>query len=365
MNTGTREDQVSLGVKNHRTIVTRFGGPEVLQLVEEALPEPATGQVRVRILAAGVSAYDAMQRRYPFPGGPRPPFTPGEDFVGEVEALGEGVTDLEPGQRVAGFTFADSGGYAEYVCRPANQLIPVPDGLDPAEAVCLVVNYLTAYLAMHPTAEVTRGERILVHGAAGGCGSALLELGKLAGLEMYGTASGYNHEIVRALGATPIDYRSEDFVSRIQELTAEGVDVVFDPIGGGRHLWRCNRALRKGGRLVWFGMAATKEKGRRVILTTLMMQALLALLPTGKQAPLMQDLGTYSIANPDWYRQTLTELLGFLAAAKLKPLVAARFPLSEAWRAHERLEAGGYAGKVVLVADKSITRPLSEPSRPE
>jgi NADPH2:quinone reductase len=229
--------------------------------------------------------------------------------------------------------------------------VPVPQGVDPAEAVCLVANYLTAYLAMHETARVQSGERVLVHGAAGGVGSALLDLGRLAGFEIYGTASRYNHERVAALGATPIDYRAEDFVKRVRALTGDGVDAAFDPIGGARQIWRSYRALRKGGRLVWFGMAATKKKGLRVIPFTLAMQALLAILPDGRQAPLMPDLGAFTQAHPDWYPETLAKLFDLLAAGRLQPLVAARVPLLEAARAHELIERGGYAGKVVLVTN--------------
>jgi NADPH:quinone reductase-like Zn-dependent oxidoreductase len=334
--------------KNHRVVVTRHGEPDVLQLVEEDLPEPQAGEVRVKVLAAGVSGYDLMFRRSRWvPGAPSVPFTLGEDVVGVVDKLGEGVSTLEQGQTVAGATFCLGlgGGYTEYVCLPTSELVPVPSAVDPAEAVCVVINYLTAHMAMHTTAKVQSGEQILVHGAAGGTGSALLELGRLAGLEMYGTASKYNHERVSALGATPIDYRTEDFVKRIRELTGDGVDVVFDPIGGARQLWRSNRALRKGGRLVWFGVAATKRSGLRVIPATLLMVALLKLIPDGKQAPLAPDLSKDNA----WYRATLTELLGYLAAGDIKPVVAARIPLAEAARAHELLERGGYAGKVVLV----------------
>ena len=145
----------------------------------------------------------------------------------------------------------DGGAYAEYVCLPASDFVAVPDGVDPAAAVCLVANYITAANMMHRIAKVQAGERVLVHGAAGGVGTALLELGRSAGLTIYGTASKPKHGVVEALGATPIDYRNEDFVERIRELTGDGVDVVFDPIGGARQLRRSYRALRRGGRLVW------------------------------------------------------------------------------------------------------------------
>jgi NADPH:quinone reductase-like Zn-dependent oxidoreductase len=341
-----QEEYGPSGMKHHRVVVTRHGGPDVLQVVEEDIPEPRAGEVRVKVLAAGVSAYDLMHRRSgSLPGTPRVPFTLGEDVGGVVDRLGEGVSTIEPGQRVAGFS--RGGGYTEFICLPASELVPVPSGVDPAEAVCVVVNYLTAHKALHGVADVRSGERILVHGAAGGVGSALLQLGKLAGLEMYGTASKYNHELVSALGATPIDYRTEDFVARIRSLTGDGVDAVFDPIGGARQIWRSYRALRKGGRLVWFGVAATKKKGLRVIPLTLLTIALLKLIPDGKQAPLFPDLGEDNA----WYRETLTELLDLLAAGKIKPVVAERIPLVEAARAHELLERGGYAGKVVLVTN--------------
>lgn len=341
-----------VAMKNHRVVVTRHGGPEVLQLVTEPLPEPREGEVRVRVLAAGVSAYDLMHRSSgALPGTPKPPFTLGEDVVGVVDKLGAGVTAVSPDQMVAGATFklGLGGGYSEYLCLPATELVPVPDGVDPATAVCLVVNYLTAHMAMHRVAAVQRGERVLVHGAAGGVGSALLELGRLAGLEMLGTASGYNHERVSALGATPIDYRREDFVQRTRALTGGGVDVVFDPIGGFRQLWRSNRALRRNGRLVWFGVAAAKQSGLKVIPLTLLMVALLKLLP-GRQMLLTPDLSKDNA----WYRNSLAELLDLLAAGQINPLVAARIPLAEAARAHELLERGGYAGKVVLVTNPGL-----------
>lgn len=345
----TKEPVNSL--RNHRVVVAQHGGPEVLQMIEEDLPEPRAGEIRVKVLAAGVSAYDLMFRSSGrLPGTPSVPFTLGTDVVGVADKLGEGVSAVELGQTVAGATFCYDGlgGYAEFICLPASELVPVPPGVDPVEAVCLVANYLTAHMAMHRTADVQEGERILVNGAAGGVGTALLELGRLAGLEMYGTVSSYNHELVSELGATPIDYRNEDFVERIRTLTGDGVDVVFDPIGGARQLWRSNQALRKGGRLTWFGVAATKKNGLRVIPITLVTVALLKLLPNGKQLLLTPELGKDNA----WYRQTLMELLDLLAAGEIKPVVVERIPLNEAARAHKLLERGGYAGKVVLITGK-------------
>lgn len=335
-------------MKHRRVVVSRHGGPEVLQVVEEDRPEPQAGEVRVQVLAAGVSAYDLMFRRSGLlPGTPRVPFTPGADIVGVVDTMGAGVTTVEPGQMVAGATFSlgGHGGYAEFICLPAGELVSVPPGVDPAEAVCMVVNHLTAHMALHRTAHVQSGERILVHGAAGGVGTALLGLGKLAGLEMYGTASRHNHALVSTLGATPIDYRTEDFVKRIRSITGEGVDAVFDMIGGARQIWRSHQALRKGGRLVWFGVAAVSRSGLRIIPLSMMAITLLMLFPGGKQTLSTPDLGKDNA----WYRETLAELLGLLAAGRIRPVVAERIPLAEAARAHERLERGGHAGKVVLV----------------
>jgi NADPH:quinone reductase len=207
---------------------------------------------------------------------------------------------------------------------------------------------MTAHAALHRVANVQSGERVLIHGAAGGVGTALLQLGKLAGLEMYGTASRRNHELVSALGAMPIDYHTEDFVERIRDLTGDGVDAVFDPIGGARQVWRSYRALRGGGRLVWFGVAAANKAGLWVIPLTLLTVFLLNLIPDGKQAPIFPKLEE----DNTWYRETLAELLDLLANGKIKPVVAARIPLTEAARAHELLERGGLAGKVVLVTNE-------------
>jgi len=331
-------------MKNHRVVVSQHGGPEVLQVREEDLPKPGDGEVRLTVLTAGVSGYDLMHRRSGrLPGTPKVPFTLGIDVVGTIDEIGPGVSGLELGARVAAGPLEDFGGYSEFMCVSADLLVPVPDGVDSAEAVCVVVDYLTADVMLHQAAKVRNGESVLVQGAAGGVGTALLELGRLADLDMYGTASQHNHELVSALGATPIDYQTDDFVARIRELTGEGVDVVFDPIGGARQLWRSYQALRKGGRLVWFGVAATAKYGLRVIPASLATRLFLALIPDGKRAPMSPDLGKVD------QRERLAALLDLLKAGEIKPVVTERVPLAEAARAHEIVESGGHAGKVVLI----------------
>ena len=336
--------------ENHRVVVTRSGGPDVLEVVTEGCPEPGPGEVRVKTLAAGVSSYDVMLRGHWFPG-QKLPYTPGEDIVGLVDKLGQGVSGLEVGQRVGLWTFGDAGGYAEYISTPAERAVPVPSGLDSADAVALIVNYLTASLAMHQMAGVRSGERILAHGAAGGVGSALVQLGTLANLEVYGTASAYNHELVESLGAVPIDYRNDDFVARIRELTGDGVDVVFDVIGGGRQLWRSFRSLRPGGRLIMLGMASALEGGIMKLPGSMLVVGLVKILPNGKTAPLGPGMESYPKENMAWYRDSLAEFFDLAAAGKLKPVIADRFPLLEAARAHQFIERGGYAGKVVLTVE--------------
>jgi len=346
-------------MRHSRVIVTRYGGPEVLQMVVEDRPEPEPGQVRVKILAAGVSLPDVLAREGRHPETPVPPFTPGWDLVGVVDRLGNGVTGVVPGQVVASMPI--SGAYAEYVCLPQDELVAVPDGLDPTEAVSVVLNYITAYQMMHHSAKAAVGERALIHGASGGVGSALLQLGRLVGLEMYGTCSPRGAAAVSELGATPIDYRSKDFVEEVHRLTGDGVDIVFDPIGGS-HLWRSRQALRKGGRVVGYGLSTSlrgegltsSRPGRRQRYRGTAVFALYigaARLLPGRKRVLPYSIQTLKRLRPELFRQDLTTLLGLLEQRKVRPVIARRFPLSEARLAQETLAQGGVIGKIVLVTD--------------
>jgi len=348
-------------VKHRRIIVTHYGGPDAIQVLEEERPEAKRGEVQVRVLAAGVCLPDLMAREGVHPETPPLPFTPGWDLVGVVDRLGDGVSALEPGQIVAALPI--SGAYAEFVCLPQRELVPVPSGLDAAEAVSLVLNYVTAYQMLHRSAKVREGQRALIHGAAGGVGTALLQLGRLAGLEMYGTCSSRGASAVSDLGGTPIDYRQLDFVNEIHRLTGEGVDVVLDSIGG-THIWRSRKALRPGGTVVAYGLTsslragrlASGRSGRRNRLHGIPIFGLY--IAGGWLLPGRKRVVPYSIQwrkrlRPVQFRQDLTALFDLLQHQKIKPLIARRFSLAEAGQAHELLGKGGVTGKIVLVRDRS------------
>src|SRR6476619_1911342 len=321
-----------------RVIVDHYGGPEVLKIVDAADPHPGPGEVRVKVLAAGVSFTDAQLRAGTYiPGGPKPPFTPGYELVGVVEELGPDCSRLHVGDRVGALTVW--GADAERVCIPEVGAVEVPEDLDPAEVVSLLFPYMTAYQAMHRTAMVKRGETVLVHGAAGRVGIAVLELGAAAGLRLFGTCSARDRAAVEQLGAVAIDYRNEDFLARVRELTGDaGVDVVLDSLGGPLSL-RSFRALRPGGRLVVFGRYATLSNGRKNWPAVIeWYAAVVAVWVWGTLSPRRRVL-KYQIQKfrdhaqwrdgavggepryPEWFREDFGTLIELLREDKIHPVV--------------------------------------------
>lgn len=355
-----------------RIVVARFGGPEVLALAESPDPRPGPGEVCVRVLAAGVSFTDAQLRAGTYLGVPNPPFTPGYELVGVVEELGPGCSRLRKGDRVAALTVW--GAYAELVCVREVDAVEVPEVLDAAEVVSLVLTYMTAYQLLHRTARAKRGEAVLVHGAAGRVGTAVLELGALAGLRLFGTASARDREAVERLGAVSIDHRNEDFLARVRELTGGGVDVVLDGIGGSVSL-RSFRALRPGGRLVVFGHYATLAHGRKNWRAWIEWYAATAAVGLWALLSPRRRVFAYRIQKlrgdrrqwfpvagvskallvgggprePKSFREDFLVLLELLREHKIHPAVAKRLPLSDAREAHELLERSAAVGKLVLV----------------
>jgi NADPH:quinone reductase-like Zn-dependent oxidoreductase len=274
-----------------------------------------------------------------------------------VDKLGGGESRFALGDAVAALTMF--GGYSQFLCAPASELTRVPDGVDPAEAVSLVLNYVTAQQMIHRIARLQAGQSVLIHGAAGGVGSATLELGKMAGLKMYGTASRGKHDLVTSLGGVPIDYKSDDFVARVLQMTGgAGVDAAFDAVAGG-NWWRSYKTLRvggktKGGMLVGYGMSSVIENGRPSKLkgaANFALMGLLSFLPDGKSAR-WYSITTEKKRNPQWFQEDLATLLELLRDKKIRPVVSEHLPLREASRAHELIEHARVSGKIVLLCQE-------------
>jgi synaptic vesicle membrane protein VAT-1 len=327
--------------------VSKDPGPGSLKVRDSEVPEPAAGEVRVRVEAAGVSYGDLLFQRGVVPGGPKPPFTPGCDLTGIVESIGDGVEGLNVGQRVTALVV--SGGYSGAVNLPAARLVPVPDGLDAVKVASVTLNYFIAYQMLHRVAQVKSGQAILVHGASGGVGLAFLQLAAGIGdVKVWGTSSAGNSELVRQHGAIPIDYRDQDFF-RVVRKSGGKLDAVFDHIGGAQFI-RSYRLLRRGGALVAYGQNAALRNGKPSVLVGAVgfLGGIAApkLIPDGRKTVFYNAWALEKTA-PDAYREDLTGVLALLSAGTIAPRQVTVLPLSEADRAFQALEQG-VTGKLVL-----------------
>jgi NADPH:quinone reductase-like Zn-dependent oxidoreductase len=325
-------------------MLTRFGGPEVLRFERAgALPEPGSGEVRVRTLVTSAAFTDVMIRKGMYPELRRkPPFVPGYDMVGIVDAFGPGVAGLAEGGRVAALTV--TGAYAEYVCRPAEDLVPVPDGVADTEALAMLLSGVTAWQMLHRVARLDAGQSLLIHGAGGAVGTAMLRLAGLAGVTAFGSDVTAKHRLIRDLGGTPVP--ADAGVDETARIVGDGVDAVFDPLGG-KSLSRSLRVLRPGGILVAFGFTSkVLGRGGSIPLDIVRLK-LWDWLPNGR-ATAFYSIGAMRRRHPDWFREDLTALFDLLAGGRLAPAATEVLPLSEVRRAHARLEAGEVAGKLIL-----------------
>ena len=330
----------------------KFGGPEVLTVREkDDLPEPGPSEVRIKILATSAAFTDTLVRRGIYPDvTEQPPITPGYDLIGTVDKLGSGVSSLECGQTVAELTI--TGAYAEYIVLPAQRLTLVPESLDSAEAVSLILTFVTAYQMLKRIAKAQPKHKILIHGAGGAVGSALLQLGRLLELKMYGTAGKRQHDCLRQFGCVPIDYRDEDFVEFLAQSERDGVDAVFDAIGGANYK-RSLKVLNKTGRLVAFGSYhAQSSLSLAVDFLKIHLWNLAPWLPTCA----FYSIGAWHKKHHDWFREDLRQLFDWLSEGKINPTIAKKMRLEEAAEAHALIEKGGITGKIVL-----LTQPISEP----
>jgi NADPH2:quinone reductase len=315
--------------------VTAYGDSDVVERTEREQPEPGPGEVRIAVEAAGINFADIMQRRGHYHGGPEPPFVPGMEVAGVVDAVGEGVP-REVGEHVV--TMVDGGGYAEYAIADAAGLLPVPDGLSMTEAAGFPVQFLTAQNCLHGWGGLEEGETVLVHAAAGGVGTAAVQLAREAGAEIFGTAS-TEEKLRRAadLGCDhPINYEAEDFVAAVEAETDHGVDLVLDGVGG-ETTARSLDALSYFGRLVVYG-AASGSPGRLRTDNVLF----------GNYRVVGYHLGRALQLRPMEVLSAVPELSELLASGDLAVQFDRAFDLADAAAAHEYIESRQSIGKVVI-----------------
>ena len=333
-------------MKYKSVVATKRGGPEVLQIVENDVRAPAAGEARIKVLATGVGRTDLNYLHGYSPFSPKVPFVPGYEVVGVVEAVGAGVSRVAMGGRVAALT--GHGGYTEVIYLGQEHLVPVPDSLAPAEVATLVLNYVSAWQMLHRVAKVKPGDTALLIGASGGVGTALLQLGRLAGLKMYGTASPEKHAVLTGLGALPIDDHRQDFVDMLRQAEPGGLDFVFDGMGS-EYSERGLSVLRGGGKLV----AYAPPTGAGMLLRGVR-KMILANLRSG--GPKVESYGISALYARDKkpFMEDLPLLFKLLEEGKIKPIISARFPILEAAKANQLLESGTAAGNIVLLAPELL-----------
>jgi synaptic vesicle membrane protein VAT-1 len=333
--------------------ITKPGGPEALELRETADPEPAAGQVRIRVRAAGLNFADVMAAQGLYPDAPKFPCVVGYEVAGVIDALGAGTVNPAAGSRVLALTHF--GGHADVVCVPAGQVLEIPDSMSFEQAAAVPLNYLTAYHLLFRVACVRPGERVLVHMAAGGVGMAVLQLCRTVdGLVVFGTASAAKHAVLQAEGcAHPIDYRAVDYAAEVRRLTGgEGVDVVLDPLGGKD--WKKGlKLLRPCGRLVAFGFANLASGQRR---NPVHVAAQAVGIPLLTPLQLMASNRTLSGVNIGhlWgeialLREELQAVLALWEAGAIKPRIDAVYPFAEATAAQRRMLQRQNVGKILLM----------------
>jgi NADPH:quinone reductase-like Zn-dependent oxidoreductase len=337
-------------------VVRRYGPPEVFESQQLPEPQPKPGEVLIRVKAIGVNFADLLQRMGLYPGTPKPPFVPGLEVAGVVEKAPEGGRhsegqSLRPGDAVAALSGFNA--YAEWIVVPAHQAYRLPAGISFEDAAAIPVNYITAFHSIFTMGNLQPGDRILIHGAAGGVGVAAVQLSRARGLVIFGTAGPSKHEYLRKIGVDhAIDHDKTDFVQTVQKIAPEGIEMVMDAIGG-KSFSRSYQCLGSTGRLVIYGFsAAAGSQGKRNWI-----HGLLALLQTPRFHPLKLMTRNVSVigvnltklqARPALLHAEIEELFRLYAAGKIKPVVSKTFPLAQAAAAHQYIHDRKNIGKVIL-----------------
>jgi NADPH2:quinone reductase len=318
-------------------VVDRWLEPKELEVRDAPEPQAGPGQVAVDVRAAGCNFFDILMVRGQYQVKPPFPFVPGGEIAGVVKAVGEGVGDFRPGDRV--LATPGLGGFAEVAVAPARGTWRLPDGMSFEEGAALPIIYPTGYAGLVFRARLQAGETLLVHAAAGGVGSAAVQIGLALGARVIATAGGAEKcEVARRLGAQHvIDYRAEDFVARVMELTGgRGADVIYDPIGGDV-FDRSLKCIAWNGRLLVIGFAGgtiPSVKANRILLKNVSVVGL--------------HWGAYAIHEPERIGETFRALFDLYAAGRIAPLIFERYPLAELPAALEALGGRRTWGKVIV-----------------
>ena len=338
-------------------VVRRYGPPEVFESRDAPDPQPKPGEVVIRVKAIGVNFADLLQRMGVYPGTPKPPFVPGIEIAGVVEKVAEGGKSgdgepVRPGDAVAAFTSFNA--YAEWAAVPARQVYRLPAGMSFEDAAAIPVNYVTAYHSMFTMGNLLQGDRILIHGAAGGVGIAAVQFARARGIEIFGTAGPAKQEYLRKIGVShAIDYTKSDFVQVVRKFAPDGIEMVMDAIGG-RSFARSFKCLGSTGRLVVYGFsAAAGADGKRSL-----GRGLTALLQTPRFHPLKLMAENVSVIGVNLsklqlrgalLRSEMAEIFRMYGAGQIKPVVGKTFPLTDAAAAHRYIHDRKNIGKVVLL----------------
>jgi NADPH:quinone reductase-like Zn-dependent oxidoreductase len=338
-------------------VLTGHGGPEVLQVEERPDPPLGAGEVRIAVKAAGVNFADTAARVGVYPDAPKPPCVLGYEVAGVVESVGDGVESASVGDRVvAGVRF---GGYSERVVVPAAQVLPLAERFSFEQGAAIPVNYVTAFCGLVVMGGVKEGERVLIHAAGGGVGTAAIQIARRRGAEIFGTASAAKHAAITELGvAHPIDYRTQDFEAEINRITGgEGIDLAFDALGPSSFR-KDYRLLRPGGRLIMYGVAELQEGTSRSVpaIARSLARMPFATLPWWKSLSILnENKGVFGLNMLHWWdregdvSRITGPLVEELQAGELEPVVAESFPFDRAGDAHRYIAERRNIGKVVLV----------------
>ena len=317
--------------------VTEYGDSDRLETIDAERPDPGPGEVRIAVEAAGINFADIMQRRGRYPGGPEPPYVPGMEAAGRVDAVGDGVADVSEGDRVV--AMVETGGYAEYAVANAERLFPVPEAMSLEEAAGFPIQFLTAHSCLFAWGGLEEGESVLIQAAAGGVGTAAVQLASNAGAEVFGTASSPEKlELAAELGCDhPIDYTETDFREVIErETDGEGVDLVLESVGDDV-FERSLDAMAHFGRMVTYGVASgvpAEVSNRRLLFENKTVTGF--------------HLGQAATHDPSRVMQAVPELTEGLASGDLEVVLGESFALADAADAHQYIEDRKSSGKVVL-----------------